>query len=479
MSCLSNCTLADFSNNDITVSWEANQSAAVVSLPTSHAELRLFMESPPTDKARIDAKSYNKWKRVVPENILKLFFVGVHTGDVCQGLDEILTTLLFHPAIIPGSNEDSYHGRVDQCVLTFLDRFASSLQLRRNTSQDASSTLLKRPDVVGCIPGKGCFFRGEEKKIGSNEDPKSELYEKLQDIWPFPGLGYVLGYHSAGCLVTFSKVVVGNAFDICGPLDLANPTARLQCWNVMRNVARLLNFMIAHPGPSQMPHDMDDLVKEGGGGDLDWRRNIKFSGGHVVKEYFADTEALVEKQGRVESVISVIKSGIDGVQPIVSHKISKSKRQRTVKFYVQTVLGEQIARVETTAQLRSLVEFLLRTVRVLHSRGITHRDIRLPNIVRTIPEGKFALIDWDDSVLGIQDLNNSEVAHLESASHAPEISMDGGQHDSSVDLWSIGHLIHCYQEHADTQLTMVMNRLLVAANERPSDDQACRLLGIE
>jgi hypothetical protein len=59
------------------------------------------MESPPTEKARIDAKSYNKWKKVVPENILELFFVGVHTGDVCQGLDEILTVLLFAQRSFP------------------------------------------------------------------------------------------------------------------------------------------------------------------------------------------------------------------------------------------------------------------------------------------------------------------------------------------------------------------------------------------
>ena len=111
--------------------------------------------------------------------------------------------------------------------------------------------------------------------------------------------------------------------------------------------------------------------------------------------------------------------------------------------------------------------------------GITHRDIRLPNIVKSIADGKFALIDWDESVMGIQNLDNTEVAHLDGTSHAPEIFVAGGHHDSSVDLWSIGYLIRCSEEHADTKLSRLMHRLLAPANERPSDDEACHFLGIE
>ena len=70
------------------------------------------------------------------------------------------------------------------------------------------------------------------------------------------------------------------------------------------------------------------------------------------------------------------------------------------------------------------------------------------------------------------------VTHLDVTSHAPEIFVDGGHHDSSVDLWSIGYLIRCSVEHADTDLSRLMNRLLGPANERPSDDEACSSLGI-
>ena len=474
---LSNYALAAF-NNDITVSWEANQSKAVQSLPSTNDLLEEFIKSPPAERARIEAKVLNEWKGLVPEHTLNLYFVGVSTGDACLKLGRILTNLLFEPPIIPGTNEDSYHGRIDQCLLTFLKRFTRGLELRRNTSGDASSTLLKRPDMIACVPGKGCYFRGEEKRIDSNEDPKSELHSKLENIWPFPGLAYVLGYHSTGCFLTFSKILVGSAVNVAGPLNLDDPTSRLQCWNTTRNISRLLNFMVTAPGPSRMPNDMEDL-ENGGGSGLDWRRTIRFSGGHVVKECIVDTADLIQKQQRLESVLSILQHGLEGVQPIVGHKKSSGKRQRSDKFYLETTLGETIARVESTAQLRSLVEFLLKTVRRLHNKGITHRDLRLPNIVKSITDGEFALIDWDDSVMGIQNLDNAEVAHLDATSHATETFVPLGQHDSSVDLWSIGYFIRSSLEYADPQLLTLMNRLLAPANERLSDNEACRLLGIE
>jgi hypothetical protein len=230
--------------NDVTFSWEARQSEAVLSLPHTDEMLKDFIVSPPTERARIDARLFNDWKGLVPENTLQLYFIGVPTGDVCLELGQILSNLLVHPAIIAGTNEESYHGRIDQCLLTSLKRFAPDFDLRSFTSQDATRTLLERPDMIACIPGKGCYFRGEEKKIDSNEDPRHELYAKLQKIWPFPGLAYVLGYHSTGYFLTFSKILIGNAVDIAGPLNLNHPTSRLQCWNITRNVARLLNQMV-------------------------------------------------------------------------------------------------------------------------------------------------------------------------------------------------------------------------------------------
>ena len=190
------------------------------------------------------------------------------------------------------------------------------------------------------------------------------------------------------------------------------------------------------------------------------------------------SEQMREKQRRMEEVISALMIGFEGVQTIVSRTKSKPKRHRGEKFYLETVLGQSIPRVENTEQLRSLVVFLLRTMRKLHDKGITHRDIRLPNIVKDATDGKFKLIDWDDSVKGIQNLDNAEVAHLDESSHAPEMFVEGGRHDSSVDLWSIGHLIEEFDEHADKELRDLKKGLLLPPGERLSDREACNKLNL-
>ena len=96
--------------------------------------------------------------------------------------------------------------------------------------------------------------------------------------------------------------------------------------------------------------------------------------------------------------------------------------------------------------------------------GITHRDIRLPNTLYNSSTNQFGLIDWDDSVKGLRNLPNADVAHLDPSSHAPEMFTPGGKHDHSVDLWSIGFLIKQNLAHADETLRSFMNEFMKSAS---------------
>ena len=62
------------------------------------------------------------------------------------------------------------------------------------------------------------------------------------------------------------------------------------------------------------------------------------------------------------------------------------------------------------------MRYLLETVKELHDRGITHRDIRLPNFVETIDDdggsNSYRHVDWDDSIVGLKDLANEDVVQL-------------------------------------------------------------------
>lgn len=45
--------------------------------------------------------------------------------------------------------------------------------------------------------------------------------------------------------------------------------------------------------------------------------------------------------------------------------------------------------------------------------------------------------------------------------------VEGGTHDHTVDLWSIGFLIQNNLSHADASLQLLMNDFMKPANQRP------------
>ena len=468
---------------DVSLAWTRSVSTAIRTMSdvgTNLQQLGAFLLEPPQVRARVDHAAFGSWKTLVPEETLLRYFEPVHGGDFCRALSIQISHLLFNPSIVVGENEDGCHSRLDQCITAFLNNFAPEFTLRRNSSRDSSSSPLLQPDFSATLPGHGCFFRGEEKKIGSDENPQAELYEKLQRVWPFPGLSYVLGYHSVGTVVTFSRVQVGSADDVTLPMRLDDASVRLECWNVVRNVARIIKFMALY-STSISPQDLQD-IENGSTAGRDWTRIISFSGGHVQKQINLRGNETHERMKRVLAVLARIKDGVPGVQPIVSFNFSSSvvdsrKRRRVPpNFYLLTTLGEKIPMIKNTDHLRQVVRFLLQTIEELHHRGVTHRDIRLPNIVKSPVDGSYGLIDWDDSVNALHGLPNADVSHLERQSHAPEMFIEGGNHDRTVDLWSVGYLIDQNSEHADAGLNVLKTELLKAAPERPQCRTALGLL---
>jgi len=470
--------------SDVTIAWMNSVSDAVA----RHADyggnnilqLAEFLKTGPSSRAPINQIRFNKWKTVVPEPELLKYFRPVSGGDSCEALSDVLTVLLLYPLHIVGENEDGYHGRIDQCISEVLFSFAAQFKLRRNSVQVSSSYPLKRPDFSATILGKGCYFRGEEKKLDSNEDPRVELYSKLQDTWPFPGLPFVLGYYSVGATVTFCAVSKSDAQPLHElTLDLNNAQARLRCWNAVRNIARVIKFMASNSN-SISPHDLQDLERTHSL-PTDWSRKISFSGGHVLKQIYLRDGETQTKLDRCQAVLDILRNGTEGVQPLISVNLSSSVEDRTKRrrippcMYLVTAFGTPIARVSSTSELREIVRFLLTTVERLHNLGITHRDIRLANIVRN-GDNSYGLIDWDDSVLGLESLSNADVAHLVKETHAPEMFVENGTHDRTVDLWSIGYLVHTSMEFADATLVALKNRLIMESHHRPSITEALQML---
>lgn len=458
---------------DVSMAWEAAVSTAITDLSslTTTDQIKNFVFAPPDNAACVSEYVFQNWKSVVTEDVLRLYFRPVTTHETCERLALYISNLLLLPAPIVGENEDGYHSRIDQCVTSPMTWFAPSFTIRRNSSQDSSSSPLLRPDLSATIYARGCFFRGEEKKFGSSENPQAELYEKLHKVWPFPGLPFMLGYFSVGANLTFACVYKDRTVPLGNPLQLEQNQDRLKCWNAVRNITRIMKFM-SNNTPSISPYDLQD-IRKGMPEATDWERTISFSGGHVQKSIYLRDEHTADKVNRLIEVLSILKNGCDGVQPIISYNFSSSvadkrKRRRVPPtLYIVTAFGAATERVESTDHLRCIVVFLLKMKVTLNSLGITHRDLRLPNIVRNYTTKQLGLIDWDDSIKGLHNLPNADVAHLDSASHALEMFVEGGTHDHTVDLWSIGFLIRKNLSHADESLQSLMNDFMKPANERP------------
>jgi serine/threonine protein kinase len=69
----------------------------------------------------------------------------------------------------------------------------------------------------------------------------------------------------------------------------------------------------------------------------------------------------------------------------------------------------------------------------LHGKNLMHRDITWQNVLRNSSGTNWILIDFDETT-------TTPYGHgLCVEAHAPKMSK--GRHDSSVDIWGIGHLI--------------------------------------
>ena len=167
-----------------------------VTLPEVN-ELPDFLEQPLSDNTKIPVlrHEYNSYliqsmeDTCTPEDLNVLFRIS----DTESAYELITKTLGSPIRNNPPSREGTGTGCSfvhfwDNNIRSLLETFISNGNTIRNSSQH--STLGKRPDF-GFILGQVCPFRGEEKSIVNNEDPRAELTDKL--TWTYDPAPYILG----------------------------------------------------------------------------------------------------------------------------------------------------------------------------------------------------------------------------------------------------------------------------------------------
>ena len=93
-----------------------------------------------------------------------------------------------------------------------------------------------------------------------------------------------------------------------------------------------------------------------------------------------------------------------------------------------------------TIELLWAVWCVLQALRVMHSQGIYHCDIRWPNILQTCRPDRWLLIDWDEACTAGQDISYLKA----SPAHKPTSSAE-------ADIWMVGNLLTYKQ--LDSKLT--------------------------
>ncbi|CAG8592888.1 6332_t:CDS:2 [Diversispora eburnea] len=356
---------------------------------------------------------------------LNILFRVSETESAYKFIAKILCAPILNNPPPREGTEDSYVSFWDVNIRFPLEFLISDGISIRNSSYN-TSTFSKRPDF-GFILNNVCPFRGEEKSLNNNEDPKSELRDKL--CWAYDPAPYILGYYAKGPDVTFVA--------ICQPL----PDRNIDIVNIVNsnlnqmrgrilNLRRVINLSILikslqdmigwHESPEFQPIYRDKKII------IVWATN--------VKKTFTDH---TESDGRVEKLRNVY--DILRIKEVPNVDYLLHAKNETGVVY----LGPKGMSVKPKNQkeLLEAIVCILEALVVMHdgNNPIFHQDIRWPNVIRlpgaSSESSKWILIDWDEA-----DRPPTQPAtHLAKGNHAPEVFQKN--HLGEVDIWSVGKLI--------------------------------------
>jgi hypothetical protein len=159
-------------------------------------ELPDFLEQPLSDNMKIPILQHEYDSFLIksmqdtctPEDLNILFRISN-----TESAFELITMTLGSPILNnPPSREGTKYSFIhfwDDNIRKLLEILISNGTTIRNSSQH-TSTPGKRPDF-GFILGHVCPFRGEEKSLVNNEDPRAKLIDKL--TWIYDPAPYILG----------------------------------------------------------------------------------------------------------------------------------------------------------------------------------------------------------------------------------------------------------------------------------------------
>ncbi|EFJ11764.1 hypothetical protein SELMODRAFT_425956 [Selaginella moellendorffii] len=308
-----------------------------------------------------------------------------------------------------------------------------SLTFARSTNCE-TQTLSQLPDYVGYVGALYSLFRGEEKAVRGPGNPKQGLMDKL--VWVYKDVPYLLGYHARGPNVTFGALYHGGGKVQCKDLvtvDLSSMTDRVRSQLILFNLGRVLAGLCDLCSRRNEISDtvmVQEVDLEKGG------KSVVLSGYSVIKGYMN-----LEKAKKVWNAYSRIQGCPNAEKCHTKACPRKRKRNSDPEDRLYTLTFTP--RLDTNQRATPVPELLRALLHVsnalcyAHERRVIHRDVSWSNVGLDLASNQWVLFDWNESCTSPAPC---AAATLSGACHAPEIPL--GPHDTAVDVWGLGWLIH-------------------------------------
>ncbi|CAL8468217.1 g7756 [Coccomyxa elongata] len=293
--------------------------------------------------------------------------------------------------------------------------------------QSGETAGTSRPDAL-LILASSLMCKGEVKESSKKlQVAQMELKTKMAK-WSVQYHGtreYMICYAAAGHLLRFHAVRRGgdNIKAISPLFNLRLPRDRLKVMHMSISVLIIILQQTKHQFPSdRLPFGIMQTYKYS---------SIYYEGTYVEKTVDLSTYPFGD-QATLEKVYGVLLSlplGARGLIRPLREPVFKDGKWWKVKLPMGMVQPPH-----DLASLRCLVTDILHGLDALHQRGIVHRDVRHPNILK-VSQNKYVLIDPEISAPA------GDVPSFEPLSHwAPECKPNV-PYQPGADIYSVGALI--------------------------------------
>ncbi|PNH02294.1 hypothetical protein TSOC_011738 [Tetrabaena socialis] len=266
---------------------------------------------------------------------------------------------------------------------------------------DRSGGARLRPDLL-CRVCNALLFKGEHKADRSQFDAAvNELRAKMAKPWdpelqPGVPLPFMLAYAAAGSLLQFFAIETSAAsgdvqvVPISPKYDLTLPAHRVEALHATCNVFRILRHTALAIPAIDLGLGQRLVARDGDGRIVRFihKRIPEFRARHEGAGIndLAQLEAAYEATAGQPGVIQVYTGGSDGgprLDACGDYIVHLSPVGRPNH-------GAPSAELERKAAVRAVLEALA----ALHAKGLVHRDVRWPNLIRTA-RGAWLLIDLE------------------------------------------------------------------------------------